>query len=59
MVIAARQCLCVLVYVFLCARCMLTVIAARLCMHMLECLYKAHADSDCCEVMRSCFRVCV
>jgi hypothetical protein len=41
---------------------MVTVIAARRCMHVWECvsrMHKAHGHCDCFEAMYACVRVCV
>ncbi len=56
--IAARRCMRVLVYVFLCTRRMVTVIAILVCAFMSVLVNKVHAHDDCCEAMHACVGVC-
>jgi hypothetical protein len=54
---------CVGVCVWACTRRMVTVIAARRCMHMWEflcfCMQQAYGHNDCCEAMNVCAYLCV
>ncbi len=53
---------CVHACVYVCTRRMLTLIAARRCIHVWECVFglvKAHGHCDCCEAMHACACLCM